>query len=99
MDSQTVCNNNGVVDPGEECDMGNDTAACISCNFAVQLDLGLGTVEYFDLDTVIYFTESAELSLVLSPSRVSGLEPDFPWSLEMVGHYIIYYKPTTGQDP
>lgn len=74
-----VCNNDGTVDAGEQCDDGNlvSNDGCTNCTLDISLDLNStnpsstnSSREFFELDQVEYFTEPGEFSLYVNPLKV-----------------------------
>ena len=70
-----ACNNDGVVGHGEQCDDGNTRSGdgCYNCTLdPVFLDFntsnsGEHTIEFFDIDEVVFFADPDDTSLVFTP--------------------------------
>ena len=71
-----VCNNNGIVEAGEQCDDANlqSNDGCTNCTMdPIFLDFNTSdfnrhSIEFFDLDQVVFFAEPNAFSFNFTPA-------------------------------
>lgn len=76
-----VCNNDGVVDSGEQCDDGNTQSSdgCYNCTLdPVFLDFNTSsserhTIEFFDIDEVVFFVNANVVNFEFTPPNLVRL--------------------------